>query len=367
MIARQNLWRLFWIGLSLFFLVFCLARAWNGELTDANAYYHAGIRALHGENLYIADEGWPFKYLPPVAYLFVPFALLSFQWARVGIMLVTFGIHGWIYAQAMSQLGNLGALLLLLSCLRFHNVDILNLQINSWVLACFFLYWKWKNKKPNVASSSLALAVCFKVLPIFLVSVPLVQKNWKMVGRVLVFLGVICSLPILFSSRGINSFYEWYYLLKITTPWPAPTDPSLQSIPAAIWYHFRDWLNETGFTLGIRAVLLGMLAFTVYPVFVQKKFKREFDVYAALLALTVLFSPLAWKHHYILFLPSYWVLIDQKKWIQLGTVVFLMSIASTLFKAFERFYLQDWGNTSFITVIGGLLCWYFLVKNYRKA
>lgn len=73
----------FFIIFTIIFIFFELknGRYWQ---SDFEVYYKSAKRALLGENLYRPDEDgfYRFKYSPFSAYLFIPFTLLPFTYAK---------------------------------------------------------------------------------------------------------------------------------------------------------------------------------------------------------------------------------------------------------------------------------------------
>ncbi|MGZ3687936.1 MAG: glycosyltransferase 87 family protein [Bdellovibrionota bacterium] len=368
--TRALIWKTIWSVLGLGFLVLFVHRAWHGPHSDAQAYYHAGVRALHGEPLYVASEAWPFKYLPAISFLFVPYGLLPYDFARVALMLTELSFCYAIYWRTARGVGNAAALALAFGMFRFHNVDLLNFQVNGVILGLLLLAWsRYRSKALGGGPAALAVAVQFKVLPILLLPGIWFSGRRRFLGMTLAWGGGAALLAAL--ALGWHSYLEWYGLMKMTTPWPAPLDSTFQSIPAAIWWWSRAGFDPRFFDLAMKALFGAAIAASIFPFFrarAKLPMAQQAVAYSAILSLTVLFSPLAWKHHYVLFFPAYLVLVSRRLWREYWIVVFLMSILPSILKKLDDYYGRDWGNNSFLCAIGGLVCWGILMDLlYRRS
>ncbi len=290
-------WLLVWrIAAAALFVVF-LCRAIQASRDDFLAYYYAGERALHGISPYRVEET-PYRYLPVTAYFFIPFTFFSVSVARILFFLLNFGAAISIYVAIRKQVGDVATFLLALLFFRFHNHDFGNSQINPVLLVLFF-YW-WKNREKNLAGTTLAFSVfgSFKILP-FVLGLPLlVRGRWKEISWIGLWTVVLNFLPVFLYANGPLIFKDWYDQAK------GIDDPvmlsNVQSVQSAAWWVLEGRISPHLFALFERglqsALLLGVVAFA-------PKRNREAWMIASTLALTVLFSPLAWKHNYLQFLP----------------------------------------------------------------
>ena len=78
-------------ALSVIFLALFAHRVWFNDGGDFQVYYLAGKRALEGAQLYFSNEVSPYKYLPWISYLFIPFAPMSLSVAKFVFLALSFG------------------------------------------------------------------------------------------------------------------------------------------------------------------------------------------------------------------------------------------------------------------------------------
>jgi hypothetical protein len=306
--ASSRKWTLFWRLVGAAFFVLFLVRALHSNRDDFLAYYAAGARAIHGNSPYAAEET-PFRYLPMTAYFFAPFTLFPVKVARVIFFALNYGACVALYAGFRKRLGDLAALLLLALFARFHNHDFGNAQVNPILLVLFF-YW-WLARARNLAASSLAFSLfgSFKLLP-FAIGFPLlVRARWREIAWIAIWTTVLNFLPVFFYGNGPLVFADWFAHTKGVTD---PTMlPNVQSIQSALWWILEGRMTPETFRVLERVFQSALL---VAAVALAPKRNREAWMIAGALAVTVLCSPLAWKHNYLQFLPlaGLWLLEDPR-------------------------------------------------------
>lgn len=350
-------WILGWrAAIPLLFGLF-LARAIEANRDDFLAYYAAGERALAGISPYRIEET-PYRYLPLTAYFFIPFTFFGLGVARILFFVLNFGAATAVYAAIRKRAGDLATFLLAALFFRFHNHDFGNSQVNPVLLLLFF-YW-WKAREENLALSSLAFAIfgSFKLLP-FAIGLPLLLRGrWKEISWIGIWTVVLNFLPIFFYARGPLVFRDWYDQAKLIDD-PVML-PNVQSFQSALWWILEGSLAKPTFALLIRgiqvAVFLAVLG-------LAPRRNREAWMIAGTLALTVLFSPLAWKHNYLQFLPLafLWFLEDprfaeRRTRLLYGLSLFGMVLAPAAAGIWnrgfaDRLYLMPW--TGLVVVLLG--------------
>jgi uncharacterized membrane protein len=353
-------WKGIWaVVASATFAVF-FYRAWHSQGTDAQAYIMAGLRAWAGQNYYVS-EATPFKYLPPIAFLFVPFSWMSLPTFNLTVFFTSWLAGAYLYKEAISRLGSLGALLLFALFLRFHNYDFLNLQINHWILLLLWGFLAHRRRHPWFSAFCFSLAAAFKLTPLMLLLPLLFLKRWQELARIGVFLCVLCAVPILFSPLGVGIYSEWYQLVKSTTPWPAPDFPIAQSVQGALWFLMSGRVEPHAFAMGMQLLVLLILGATLV-VASKKRLGRnglgESELLCAFLVLAVIFSPLAWKHLYLWLWPAIFLLVRDRRWKVIFAVGALMSIGPGLVSIFTK----HWADRSYMTVAGALVIWAALLS-----
>jgi len=316
--------------------------------TDAEAYYNAALRAASGAPLYFASEATPFKYLPPVAYFLIPLSWIPFAWARMAIFLISWLIAARLYRGLLTQYGGWVALLVFVAMARFHNHDFLNLQINHWVLGLFVLFTLTRKTRPWVSAFAFSGMALFKFTPLVLLVPLLAMGRFREILRILVAITVLAAIPVALHPDHLQIYSEWYALVKATTPWPAPDFSVVQSVQAALWYVLQGRVSPEAFSGAVGAVgviaVLGLAAVARRA----KTPRAEILVLCAAAVPAVIFSPLAWKHVYVLLWPAAVAVVVERRWKTYGVVIATMSVGPGLIALFSK-HLAD---RSYITVAG---------------
>ncbi len=345
------------LGFALFILF--AHRSWYIPETDFVAYYQAGERAIHGVGLYL-DEATPFKYLPVTSYFFIPFSLGTFFFGKQLFFLVSFFLGLWVYREVYRRIGALGTVAVLACMLRFHNYDFLNSQINHVLLALFMVFLKYRASRPWIAAFCFSTLASFKVLPLLLIIPIIVGGNWREGLRIFTTLTALLLLPVFTFASGIFIYSEWYELLKRTTEWPAPTGAILQSISGGVWYWFGEFLGNSKFLWLMSLIQLGFLLLLGWLSW-ARRFKNQETLLVGALAGTIVLSPLAWKHNYLLSLPVFVLLWEMKRYVPFWTGFALMTGVSLLVGPISKY----WVDRSYTTVIGLLIIVASLFHSFR--
>lgn len=360
--SSQRRWTILWVLLAISFFLLFAHRAWFIPETDYVAYYQAGFRALQGENLY-RYESTPFKYLPGVAYLFIPFSILPFQISKFIFFVLSYLIGIWIYRQVYKRYGHGITLLTFVAMIRFHNYDFLNSQVNHLLLG-FLIFFLWYRKSyPVIGSSFFAILTCFKVMPVLVLPILLLQRQLKDFLTVGFSLLVLLLVPLLTFHEGIQVYSNWYELLKNTTEFPAPAGSILQSLQAALWY----WVTSLHSAPQLFVVLSVLLQLIIYVYCLkaacqESEFSRQNEIILAGVILSVVFSPLAWKHNYLLLLPIFPVLLSKKQYVWAGVSFFLMTGVSAIVGIFSI----EWADRSYATLLGAFVLFAYLIKKSQR-
>jgi alpha-1,2-mannosyltransferase len=213
------------------------------HMTDLGVYLRVGWAVRAGEDIYdvIDDNGWHYQYPPLFAILMVPLAdpppgvdragTLPF-WASVGLWYLfslaclTLAVH-WL-ASALEEryvhpeLGRMPRgcwrwwalrLIPILGCLTPIGHTLMRGQVN--LLLLFFvsaMTAAWLRGRSGQAGLWLAAAICLKVIPAFLVLIPLWRRDWRCLGScglgLFVGLGVVPAA--VFGLPRTLAYYEEY-------------------------------------------------------------------------------------------------------------------------------------------------------------
>ncbi len=348
-----------WIWLAFAGFTFCLS-LWrilvSPHESDAVAYFTAGKAALTGSTPYI-DQPTPFKYLPVVAYFFIPFSVLPFAAAEVSIFILSFAITVALYLWLIRRVGNALAFLIFATFARFHFYDFINVQINHWILGLILGFLFLRKKHPWASAICLALGASFKVTPLLLLLPLVLDKNWKEALRASGVFAVCLLLPLL-TFGGWRVYSDWLHLLETTTPWKVHEAPIIQNVQAMLYYWLNPMISFEALTWMVRVLFVGMVLATL------RFAKTQLASFSALLVLSVIFSPLAWKHHYLLLLPGYLLIVENTKQLKIPLIIgfFMAWFPSTVIS-----YSRHIADRSYSTVFGALVEWWALIWNPGKA
>jgi hypothetical protein len=268
-------------------------------------------------------EVTPFKYMPIVAFLFAPLALLdektaSLFWHIINFFLligVFYYSRNLIVTKKISARGNiLLYLIAALSTITFiiHNFDSGQINTLMLFLLTFGLYLINKGRQVP-AAALLSLSIMAKYLPALFIPYFLIKKRFKLVFLIAGFFILYLALPGLFIGLERNT-----QLLKKFVPFISQTSLDTgslityknQSLLAGLsrflskgsWYSTRMMtLDFWSLRLISLAICLLMYSIAIYP---KKEGGFSLD-YALLFICMPLFNPNAWMHNFIsLIFPS---------------------------------------------------------------
>lgn len=326
-------------------------RAWKAGNNDFIAYYEAGSRVLRGESLYQVEET-PFRYLPITAFFFAPLSWLEYKSARILFFVLNFAAVTGIYRAIHAKVGDVATLVLVIFFFRFHNHDFQNAQVNSLLLLLFFYWWSTRNQRLSTASFAFAVFASFKLVP-FALGLPLLLfRRWKEIAWIGAWTVALNLVPVLILPSGSGIFAEWFSQAR-NIGYPAAMMPNIQSLQSALWWNLQNRMPKDVFAIGMHALQLGLI-FATWAACPHPRRAREEWVLAAALAITVLISPLAWKHNYLQFLPLIFLVLRSDPEVRrmttraLLTVGFLGMVAVPSLMAkmnrefSDRMYLMVW-------------------------
>jgi hypothetical protein len=255
----------FFLILSLFGIIYSIHPIKKKE-TDFPAYYLAGQRMIAknfnvsftdqtgiakkkdinpSDSLYQWDPR-PFRYTPVIAYIFMPFSFFPYIWGKT----LWFGFNFILLLSSFflirrhfkdeffknEKLTFWFFLALLLLELRPIMLDIQNLQVNFIILFCLTGFLHFRKNRENLAAVLLALAVGFKIFPVFLLVFLLVEKEYRLLGKAILAGACLLVLPIL-TYRGdlLNEYLTFFKFLNDGRNYPFPASanfahPNLDSL-----------------------------------------------------------------------------------------------------------------------------------------
>ena len=189
---------------------------------DFGAYYAASQAVVQGENLYEArsPKGRVYLYPPAMAILFAPLALLTE--AQAGYAWTVLAVLSTLASLALCitllppgnarQIWAIGAITLV-CVLRPIDSNLGNGQANHLVMLFVALAaWLFVRERGALAGAALAVAVSFKVIPVFLAGYFVYKREWRVVAggaAGLVVLLVLLPAATLGPTRALEMTSEW--------------------------------------------------------------------------------------------------------------------------------------------------------------
>jgi chromate transport protein ChrA len=321
-------------------LVFVASAARNiKEDGDFVHYVEAGARVLRGADIY---EGagpdtvntWP----PFFAVVCVPFALLASVsvylargvWLAVNAVLVyammkmtvelvyrrplTMSSRDGISVASLAFLGPL----VLASRFLLGNFD--RLQINLFILFCCLAGCRWLvSGRPVRGGATIGVAAAIKVLPVFFAPYFLFKRWWRALGDIIAGGALATAAPILVfgPERWWSSVRFWLRLAA--GGWPVRKGNQsvyamvdrLYSHGALYWTPAAKRFKASDDPVVAAMVYGALLVIALVFVWVARRGGKTPRTPAAVvemaivLAVCVLFSPLAWKHYFVFLLLGY--------------------------------------------------------------
>jgi hypothetical protein len=344
------------------FLVLAVALALNPRrCIDFTVFRTAGARLLAGTSLYRADDGpMPFKYAPPVAVLFAPFALLpralgAVLWnvGSVALLLLALRRLPRLDEEPRDADGSWAALALAgpVGTVLFYG------QVDLWLLGLVSLAAAAAARAGG--GVALGLAILTKPPAVFAGLFFAVRRRW---GTLLLAAAVGLVAAALVAARvGVGQFLAelaaWRSLVeRSTVEWV--TGPNPQGLPTLV-LDVAGWLGTrpSPETLWLAQLSAGLL-------FAALVFALRDDAPAAFRMTTLavaMCSPLAWRANFVLALPAVRRLVSRARegdWIcrvVLGGVVLASVLTSGVFldrTATERLLtFRPWGVLGLLLVV----------------
>jgi hypothetical protein len=317
------------------------------EMADFDVYWRAGLRALHGDPLYVVEDGhYQFKYLPVFAMAMAPWRALSQEGAKamwfavsVGLLaaFVRWSVRG-LPDRRWSERSLLWIALILMA--KFYSHELLlgqtNIMLGALLVGALLTI---QIDQPLVAGILIGLAAFIK--PYALILLPWLALTQGLAPS-LASLGVLLAGLLLPAAR-----YGWTGNLDQLTAWyrtiTASTAPNLLGADnvslASAW---AKWLGPgataTALAAASGAALVG-LAGSIWALR-RRVTSPEYLEFAYLMLLIPLLSPQGWDYVLLLSTPAVVCLIDRWRetstpW-RLGSAAALVTMCLTTFDMLGR-------------------------------
>jgi Glycosyltransferase family 87 len=279
---------------------------------DFQVFHTAGVRALHGESLYRAEDGrFPFKYAPVVGLLLAPVGALPVRAAKAAWVLAS-ALAVFLFLRESARLSRpppsrgMHALLLLLLWPYVWHLFSLG-QVDGFLLAAIAVSERVAVRRPVLSGLLWALAVLTKPPYLVFLAVALLLRQWP---RLLAFGGWLLALTLAaVPVWGVGALSSWWALLGQSTP-DLLCSPQNQSLWALACRYAPSGLPAT-----LAVVALGTLALAAVT-FSTARARPEgapTTYTSAALAATALVSPLGWWTNFIALAPLVYGLLASVK------------------------------------------------------
>lgn len=351
---------------------------------DFNVYYHAASEVIAGRDPYQHSLGeWtPYLYLPLLAELMVPLALLPLPVAAyLWFLISAASVVGAALMSASLATGEAGcaapdhavtatrlspgaiAAVATVLVLRFV-LDTFNLgQVNAVVtaLAVAHLYFYARGKK-TLSAVALVLAVSIKLTPGLMLVYHVAKMRLKFAIACAALLVAVTAMSFLpFGSRGANAFETfWNRTVKNEQGYDFSYsgNQSLRGAIARLSDHSHH--DEAREPADLATVLISIALLTL-AVIAAARARSELAGGAPFFCCLVLLSPLSWKAHYVILIPPVAHLLVLAK----SSTKARLAIGATLVAALVLFNLTsprmvglaaaEWADGHSLVVAGALL------------
>lgn len=274
----------------------------------------------------------PHVYPPFTSIFFVPFMVFSYDAAEilwVGVSIAMYMVSIMLLFSLFNRRITGSVEMFLFALLNFSYFPLKFTfgmgQVNTFVLLCIslFLYFTLKRRNEMFAGSVIAFSIAMKLFPILLLPYLLLRMKWRILVWFVATLAFVIFLSLLFFGYEIHAYFLNEVLPSLTGGWKDyyynQSISGLVSVLESdesnrkIWYQFLSGI-----------FLLPVLVFLVV--------KRKNYLYCVSLILitSLLINKFSWQHHYVLLIPSLFILLFSAKGrmmrILVGVAYALMAI-----------------------------------------
>lgn len=177
---------------------------------DFGYFYHAAEAMRRGEDIYSATGGH-YVYPPLFAFLFQPLSLMSERNAALVWTLLSVTI---VFATALltsteiaarcsratarrdSSFASIIAAISVLLIINKLDASLVYGQTDSLIVLGFACAWRWMDRRPQLAGTSIAFAASIKYLSLIFLPYFLVKKNFRAVASSVVAFVLLMVLPV---------------------------------------------------------------------------------------------------------------------------------------------------------------------------
>jgi hypothetical protein len=321
--------------------VLILAAVWEvgrslGRLDGVifTGYTQVGEVVLQGGDPYgLPINTWPpfFLFLAAVlamlARISLPGALFFWQAGSVATVWGSCRLMARLVGEPPQPFSSSAVLVPVLMSARLLQEHLQHTQINLYILFLVLLaFYLFQQRRAGLGGLALATAISLRAVPLLFLPYLLYKRAWRAaswVSALVVVLNVVVPLVVFGPARAVERWKSWRARASIETNDPTPVYPN-QSLLASlkrlltqeggardpVSYAIASWptsrVVQLFYGIGIVTALALALAWRRNPAGLDNRSVLA-EVAIALMLMT-LFSPLAWKAHFVTLLAGYWLI-----------------------------------------------------------
>lgn len=299
-----------------------VAKTFNIQLTDSVHIAHRP-QIFPEDSLYNNDELTPYKYVPVIAYIFAPLVIFDYYTAKkiwyFSIQFFLFLSFYFLLSLLKFEKNNKHLLFFItyFFLFRFILYDLKNLQINSIITFCLCGFFYFKEKKENLACFLLAFGIGVKIFSVFLLIYLIVEKEWKLLGKTILFGILLILFPIISYTNFSELFQEYLNYFQFMSNGqhafpasPSYIHPSIDSLLVRIlmsrpyFSNFSIGIFEFSPVMTFILILVIKFILLITIIYHHRKYKHlKLFWWSVYIWFTIIINPLAWKHAYVGCLP----------------------------------------------------------------
>jgi hypothetical protein len=348
---------------------------------------------------------WPYLYPPPSLFLFRPMISLSYEQAKIGMLVLNYVLlfiflYLFFYKILKLPLTETNTLFGIVYLFSFYPLvsTISHGQINLIILVMICLTWYGliEKKHPVLVAIPLVIAIFLKIYPVFFLAYFLLKKEYKVFMWGIVFIMAISLASIIIFSDEI--WFDWYrsvaqhgYGERVLDIHPG--SPTNQSINGFLYRFFwgRGPIeklvdNIISMNSDQKANIAKIVSYSVVGILTLISFiglyfsmarnpnnNNEKIEISLLLALMILASPFSWDHSLVLILPAIYIAVQHFVSNGKFSLWLLLAGGAILLLGFDYPYHNPLFRTGYRTLLisgklyaVGILWLFFVVSLFEK-
>lgn len=298
-------------------LIYLIKPLFIGYYPDFSMHYFGTKALLQNISPYAGGEHFfiPHVYPPFTSIFFIPLIIFTYNTAEliwVGCSIVMYLVSIFLLFSLFNRniFGTLELFIFTLINATFFPLKFTfgMGQVNTFVLLCIclFLYFTQNKKNSFFAGNVIAFSLAMKLFPILLIPYLLFIKKWKIFFSFVVTFAFLLVLSLFFFGFEIHKYFITNVLPSLTGGWKD--------------YYYNQsiggFISVMVFDQSRRELLYKLLAsFILIPTVIVVIKKKSNFLYCTsiILIVSLLVNKFSWQHHFVLILPSLFILIFSEK------------------------------------------------------